>query len=221
MRPTFRSRPAESMIETLISIMVIVLGTMAGLSMIRTAVSGNEVIGEKLIAIELAMEGLDAVKNVRDTNYLLFASDTENCWNRLGITDVSDCLDAPTINNSIYGGNTYYLTQDFSSDPLFKWTLTDDRGANPGRMNLFQVDTGSGETAALYADWHSASYTGFSTLVSGLFTRTIAIDYDPLDSSGADQCPNNDCFSATVTVEWTIKDSTKSLSLTRIFSNVY
>lgn len=222
MRHAFRSRPAESMIETMISIVVVVLATMAALSMIRTASAGNEVLGEKLVAIELAMEGLDAVKNIRDTNYLLFASDTENCWNRLGATDVSDCLDSPTVDNSIYNGSTYFLRQDFTSEPLFKWTLSQlGSGTGAGDVSLFEVDTGTSSTSSLYTNWRSYLYPGFTVVDSAVFNRTIYIDYDPQDSTGADQCPADDCFSATVTVEWTVRDLTQSVSLTRILSNVY
>ncbi len=222
----FRSRAAESMIETLIAITVLVLSTTAALSMLRTALKGNQIIGEKLVAIQLAMEGLDAIKNIRDTNYLLFPSDTDNCWNRLNAKKLSDCTSPSTPANTIYDGQTYYLTRNLIDAPLFKWSMSLASGPRPGGMNFFSIDTtttmdSATENATLYADWRSASNADFTSLFPTSFVRTVTIDYDPLDSNGVDQCPTDECFSADVKVEWRINGLIQSVTLTRIFSNVF
>ena len=61
---------AESMIETIIAITVIVISSSAAMSLTRTALAGNENIGERIVAMNLAKESIEAVENIRDSNYL-------------------------------------------------------------------------------------------------------------------------------------------------------
>lgn len=212
-----RTRLAESMIETIISITVIALSSVATLSMLQTALKGNNVIGEKLVAIELAMEGLDAVKSIRDTNYLLFASDPENCWDKLNLTSTSVCSSATSL-----GNREYYLQQDFSTDPMYRWTMTPVGSvARNGYLNLFDLAISTTESIPYYSDWHNASNSAFTTDETNQFFRTVTIDRDPVDSSGTALCADSQCYQATVTVEWTIADLTQSVSLSRLITNVY
>ncbi len=99
----FSSRRAESMIETLVAITVIVIATTAALSVMRTALAGNQVIEKKVVALNLAEEVFEALRNIRDTNYLLYASDPDNCWNQINISDVSECT---VSGNSIRASTT-------------------------------------------------------------------------------------------------------------------
>ncbi len=212
-----RTRLAESMVETIISITVIALASMATLSMLQTALKGNNVIGEKLVAIELAMEGLDAVKSIRDTNYLLFASDPETCWDKLSLTSTSDCATATPI-----ASREYYLFQDFSTDPMYRWNMVRvGTVARNGYLNLFAVDIGATDPISYYSDWHNASDSAFTNDETNQFFRTVTVDRDPVDSSGAALCADDQCFQATVTVEWTINSLTQSVSLSRLITNVY
>lgn len=217
-----RSRLAESMIETIVSITVIALASAATLSMLRTSLLGNNVIGEKLVAIELAMEGLDAVKNIRDTNYLLFASDPDTCWDKLNLTLASDCA---TITTEITDGREYYFFQIFDSDPLYRWTLlpTASSATKPGWISLFDFETDSttGATVPFYSDWHNAATAGFTANLTHQFERTITVDRHPEDSDGTDLCADGNCYQATVTVTYTVGALTQSVSLSRLITNVY
>ena len=216
MSHALRSRPAESLIETLISILVIVIASTAALSMLRTSLRGNNVIGEKLIALELAREGLDAVKSIRDTNYLLFSSDPDTCWDKLSLTITSNCATA----TSVADGITYYLLQNFSSDPMYRWDLRPVSVARDGYLNLFTFATASGNVP-FYSDWHNASVGSFTTGVPNVFKRLVTIDTNPLDSSGNPLCSSGDCYMATVTVSWTTAALTQDVSLSRLINNVY
>lgn len=206
------AKPAESLIETLIAITVIVLATTAAMSVLRTATTGNEIIGKKVIAMNLAVEGFEALRNLRDTNYLLFSSDPDECWNKINATDISTCSSATEITD----GFTYYLTRSFTTDPFFKWTLARQTTTSQGYLTLFELDIDGG------SDWESQMYAQ-STLASGptitsdavnrrLFRRLIAID-----------CPTScdDYYNATITITWTDHNVSKTLTLTRSIANVY
>ncbi len=214
------AKAAESLIETLIAITVIVLATTAALSVLRTSQAGNEVIGKKVIAINIAMEGFEALRNLRDTNYLLFASDPDNCWNKLEMTDVSDCTDASTPANTITDGYNYYLTRDFASTSttMFAWNLTRlTNTSTQGYLSMYDLDWDSN------TDWESQIYaqstgTGVATsdmrsLVANrsLFQRIITID----SPSGSDY------YDATITVHWYDNGVRQTISLTRSIAHVY
>lgn len=203
-----RSRPAESMIESLIAITVIILASAASMSMLRSSVQGNNVIGEKLIAIELAVEGLDAIENIRDTNYLMFSSEADACWNKLGAEVPDDCLSGAA--DTIMDGENYYLYQDFSSSPFNRWTLIPIDNPNDGKMDLFQFDLGDGESVELYSDSGQRDTDGFTPLESSVFTRRVHIEV--ID-------PNS--FQAFVTVSWRLGSLTQEVTLSRIISHIF
>lgn len=213
------AKAAESLIETLIAITVIVLATTAALSVLRTSQQGNEVIGQKVIAINIAMEGFEALQNLRDTNYLLFASDPDNCWNKIEITDVADCATAGAT-NTITDGYNYYLTRDFASTSttMFAWSLNQlTNTSTQGYLSLYDLDLDGG------TDWESQIYAqSTSTGVSpgymyspsasrSLFQRVITIDYPS----------SSDYYDATITVHWYDNGVRQTLSLTRSIANVY
>lgn len=206
------AKPAESLIETLIAITVIILATTAAMSVLRTATTGNEIIGKKVVAMNLAMEGFEALRNLRDTNYLLFSSDPDECWNKINATDVSTCSSKTEITD----GYTYYLTRSFTTDPFFKWTLARQTTTSQGYLTLFELDIDGG------SDWESQMYAqstlaSSSTITSSavnrrLFRRLITID-----------CPTScdDYYNATITITWTDHNVSKTLTLTRSIANVY
>ena len=209
------AKAAESLIETLIAITVIVLATTAALSVLRTSQAGNEVIGKKVIAINIAMEGFEALRNLRDTNYLLFASDPDECWDTINATDATTCSSVTHITN----GYSYYLTRTFNTtDTMFKWRLNRlTSTSTQGYLSLYDLDWDSN------TDWESQLYaqsigTGLTTgdmnalpITRSLFQRVITVDY----SSGSDY------YDATITVHWYDNGVRQTISLTRSIANVY
>jgi hypothetical protein len=53
----------------------------------------------KITAISIAREGIEAITNIRDTNNLLFKADLKNCWNVLNYN--ANCIGDNTTNNDI------------------------------------------------------------------------------------------------------------------------
>ena len=196
---------------------MIVIVTTSAMILIRTSLTGNQVIGEKVIALNLALEGIEAVKNMRDTNYLNFSSDPDNCWDKLDVADVADCSDGTA--DEIDETATYYLERDFYTRDLsaFGWRMvmaTDfDRDGEDGQLSLYECDACS-EAFQLYARSGLRSGTGFvvaDDTNEDVFQRLLTFEYD---ASG-------DSFDVTVTVYWTVGEVEKSISLTRTIANVY
>ena len=58
----FKSRCAESLIETIIAVTVIIIGSSAAIGITHSSLKGNESIAYKMVAMNLAQEGIEAVK---------------------------------------------------------------------------------------------------------------------------------------------------------------
>jgi type II secretory pathway pseudopilin PulG len=214
MRHAFRSTPAETLIETIIAITVIIIGTAAALSMLRTSLDGNELVGQKVVAINLAVEGLDALKNIRDTNYLRFPADADTCWYTFGGTTAA-CGDGTSLQN----GRSYFFYRDFSGTSALDWDLSRASSGTPGYLTLYTLDLGGGDSMDLYAQ-ANVTESGFSTQETRAFTRTVTITYNDTNGDGSND--NDDAsYDATVTVTWTQRGVDHSISLTRTIADVY
>ena len=192
--------------ETIISVTVIALGITASLAILRTSLSTNSVIGEKIVALNLAIEGIEALKNIRDTNYLRFASDPDSCWVNLSATDVADCSPATSIDD----GTTYYFTRDLTDD-YFEWGLAPTSSSARGALTIYNLDIdGDGtEDSEIYAQ---SGLSGGIILDSEdtTFRRTVICMFD-----------GSSTMDATIIVSWISNGVSHEVSLTRTIANVY
>jgi len=210
-------RRAESLVESIIAVTVIVLATTAAMSLIRTSISGNRVIGDKVIAMNLALEGIEAVRNVRDTNYLNYASAADDCWDAIDAESLDEC-DSSGSNtaNHMDPGTTYYLKRIvLDSDYRYSWQITTN--SNNENITLYQIYEGDASTEAgkLYAQsgLESLDSDYFGVIEEGIYTRSLAFTTNSHNST--------DAIDVTVTVGWESKGQTYSVDLTRTISNVY
>lgn len=211
MRHAFRSHAAESLIETLVAITVIVVSTTAALTVMRTALSGNDLIERKVIAVNLALEGIEALRNLRDTNYLLYASDPDNCWNKYGVSDVADCSDGTA--SEITEGTNYFLVRNFANDPLLGWSMQTVTGELSGKISLYDVDIdGDGVADTQMFAQRGVTNTDFTVSEQGLYRRRFTVVY----------ATDGSAYDATVTVTWTdYHGLSHSIDLTRTIRNIY
>ncbi|MFA6023709.1 MAG: hypothetical protein WC777_00625 [Candidatus Gracilibacteria bacterium] len=213
------AKAAGSLIEVIVAVTVIVLSTAAALSVLRSSTEGIEVISETTIARNLSYEAFDALLNIRDTNYLLFSSNPDGCWDKLDATDVTLCDTA----NAITAGRNYYLERDLMGASLLKWHLLEIEtvNSNEGYLDLVTVDLDEDGTmdTQLYAQT-GATIVGDMLSIQedhvGIFKRTIHIDSVSTDEAGV---PNS--YEATVTVSWDQNGIEKSLSLTQSIAHIY
>jgi type II secretory pathway pseudopilin PulG len=206
----FISRRAESLVESVIAITVITLSTTAALVLIQTSIRGNRVIGEKVVALNLALEGIEAVKNIRDTNYLNFASDPENCWDVIDATSVSECS---TTADHMEEGTTYYLKRNLrNEEKRLQWVL--ETTSAFGDITHYEIDDGSGTVITEFFAQSGIEDvdTTFTVIEEDAYARAITFT--------ASSDPDN-YIDVTSTVTWENKGNEYSVSLTRTLSNVY
>lgn len=96
MKNILKSKSGETLIEAIVAVSVLLLVMGPASAMI---VSSSRTISQNrndLIAAALAEEGLEIMKNIRDTNMVRFAQKSDECWNTLPDKDLtlSNCADA-------------------------------------------------------------------------------------------------------------------------------
>ncbi len=74
-------KKASSIIEAMIVLLIITSGvTWVYLLMSSSQKLANST-GNRIEAIQIARDGLEAMTNIRDTNWILYGADPANCWN--------------------------------------------------------------------------------------------------------------------------------------------
>ncbi|MFH1546082.1 MAG: prepilin-type N-terminal cleavage/methylation domain-containing protein [Patescibacteria group bacterium] len=126
-----KSRKGETLVEVLVALVLLVVGALSALRLLGLASINNQITKERVIATNLAREGLEAVRNIRDTNWLRFAGERRTCWNNL---EASECLDdnSDGIPNQVIEYEKEYLAK-FDNDN-FRWEL--DAAGLTNRLDL-------------------------------------------------------------------------------------
>jgi Tfp pilus assembly protein PilV len=161
LHPKARRSAGQTLIETLAAAFILTMGISACVGLAIYALNSSGGIVKQIIGTGLAREGLEAVRNMRDTNWLQDTLVTNGCYNYttsqnsaapcyekwIGDTQgngggVPYCLD-PTHSAYCHGDDTtdnYYLGFD-SSQSQFPWVLTQDSSSDFG-LNFNNPDSG-------------------------------------------------------------------------------
>lgn len=126
--------------EVLISIFIITMGMTGSAMLIISAIHINSVNADRIVGLNLAREGIEAVRNIRDTNWMTWSANIRECWNFMndtngdGIIDNTDeacSVDANGQNEHPIGGKddesnfvTNYII-DYDNEN-FRWVLMNE-----------------------------------------------------------------------------------------------
>lgn len=134
-----------SLIETVVSLFIIGTASAAAIGLVIMSLNMSKVAEERIIALNLAREGLEAVRSVRDTNWLENPGERRENWNLTGSGVSPEFIDE---------GKSYRV--EFGDD--FRWSLTsnsvglsDDLGSGSidddefFRLARKEMGTGEGE----------------------------------------------------------------------------
>ena len=222
------------MIQVVVTIFILSMGITAGAKILINAMNVNLHNKNRLIAINLAQEGLEVIRNMRDTNYLTYSSLQRQCWNfwddttHDGVVDSGDdiCSDNGSGQNDSPWGRAAGTRQVYlvNFDPTnFRWILLKpDTVAS--KISSTQVTTKLYRTAdGLYT--HDPD-----TPTATPFSREITIQY--LDQAGFDETndetgehPTDNLKDNRIlvrsTVEWQQQGSTRHVTLSTILTDFY
>ena len=66
----------ETLLEVIVALLVLTIGSASATSLIVTSIRANQFNKDSLIALNLAQEGIEYMRNLRDTNWIKFSANT-------------------------------------------------------------------------------------------------------------------------------------------------
>ncbi len=91
----------SSIIEIIVVILVLTTGIIGVYSILSSSSRLAATTEKRVQAINLAREGLEIGQNIRDTNWIRFSSDYENCWSTFN--NDSTCIGNNSFSNKLNG----------------------------------------------------------------------------------------------------------------------
>ncbi len=119
-----------TLIEVLTASFVITLGVVGVLAMVNQTVAYTQVQSSRLTAAYLAQEGIEIVKNIRDTNFLQIHKGIEGVSWDTGLTDCAEGCEADYNDLDLASTDRYlklnggFYNYDSSTDTKFKRKIT-------------------------------------------------------------------------------------------------
>lgn len=160
----------QTLIETLAAIFILTMGVTAAVGLANYALTSSSSVAKQIVATGLAREGIEAIKNMRDTNWLqgplsdptfnppgcynFVTNDTTgSCYQTWNTTPY--CLDPnPGNSNNCSGGGaglkTYRLTFNNSAIDSSYWQLVPTTNNNNNNFGLATSSIASMGTDGLY-----------------------------------------------------------------------
>jgi type II secretory pathway pseudopilin PulG len=216
MRSIFKSRRGETLVEVFVAIIILVVGALSAVKLLGLASINSQLTKERVIATNLAREGLEAVRNIRDTNWLRFGGERRRCWNNVDISGCSDAnvdgvADTPIVHEQNYIvkfdiGTFRWELEEVATELDLSDVLTDDTAYR------LQIDDDPSTDTGLYN--HDA--TGTNTV----YFRQIHTEYlnDDQSLATADEEKAN-ILRVTSKVEWMDRGIISDVTLTTILTD--
>lgn len=179
------SKKAITIIEVMVSLLIIMVGLIWIYDIYGRSQKLAIATENRVKATSMAREVIEAMQNIRDTNFLIYSADPQNCWNTQGYSPL--CLNAPGITHKIQSWS-YIIYKDVDAN---RWKIEEKDPwdwdfSNEAYRNMFRVK--------LDDNWF---YTQtWWTEFLPIFTRELIITY-----------PQNDTMKISVLVSW--KDSSR------------
>jgi prepilin-type N-terminal cleavage/methylation domain-containing protein len=122
-----------TLLEVIAAIFLMTIGVIGTLSLVSQAIISSQITSSRLVASYLAQEGIEIVKNLRDTNFLQIRREliTEDQWTQ-GLTGCSEGCEAdyndlaltPTANRYLNIDAGFYQYSGFGTQTPFKRKIT-------------------------------------------------------------------------------------------------
>lgn len=166
------SQNGTTIIESIVVMMIVVVWVIGMYNIFVKSQHISTSTSNRVQAIAMAREWIEALTNIRDTNWLLYGVNNQKCWHTMNYN--GNCITAASWATMIATGS-YILYQNPSSNRWYlSWvTVIDDNYSTGTYRNDFRVNL---ETVGSSNFYTQSGGTNFSPL----FTREIKISY--LDS---------------------------------------
>ena len=201
------SLTATSIVESLVVLLIVVVGVVGVFSIMNSAQKLSQATDDRIEAIQIARDGLEAFTNIRDTNWLLYSADLQNCWNTLNYD--ANCI-WNTWNSTDITPWSYRIYRDSSTDRFILSASNQTGGfADADYRSSFEVFL---DDRKLYRQISGEP-------LKSLFTRRILIEYYKADDTLWDS--DDPKMKVTAIVEWnnSAKQSASILEIDMLLTN--
>ncbi|MCF7846090.1 MAG: hypothetical protein K9L85_02530 [Candidatus Peribacteraceae bacterium] len=208
-----KSRRGETLIEVLVATIVLIVGGLSATRLFALATVNNQLTKERVIATNLAREGLEAVRSIRDTNWLRFAGERRTCWNNLNPSECNDS-DLDGVPDSVIGHRQNYVVE--FDNVNYRWDL--DSTDLDYRLNLTDGVNSDDDKYRLKIDadgLYNQSGSGTDTV----FYREVYTEYLADDQSLAVDAEAANILRVTSKVEWYDRGKMSDVTLTTILTD--
>lgn len=168
-----KNTSGTSIIEAMVVMLIVVTWIIWMYKIFNNSQNLSNTTQNRIVAIQIAREGIEAFTNIRDTNWILFAADHKNCWNTLNYDN--SCVWNAGVSTNIAHNTSYKIYQTTEN----RWELarqsTWDYTNNwyRDRFEVFQY-----RDASPYAWLYTQSgATSEVESMQPLFTREIQVEY--------------------------------------------
>lgn len=173
------NQKGSALMEVLISIFIITMGLTGSAMLIISAIHINSVNEDRIIALNLAREGVEAVRNIRDTNWMSWSANIRECWNFRNDTNDDGVIDAGDFacSANASGQNDYPIGKD-DDDNIVTNYIIDYDNTNFRWVLINENDPPTDYSAKLYKNSNNL-YTHNPAVpnTETKFSREITIKY--------------------------------------------
>ena len=202
-----KSKKATSIVEAIVVILIVVTWVTWMYSIYSESIKLSNSTTNKIQAIQIARQGIEAFTNIRDTNWQIFSWDYTNCWNVLNYD--SACIWDMTTNYDIWSwsyiiyvdSENKWLLESNTTDNFWSWTYIDDFKVQKDSLWIY--------TQSWLVDFNP------------IFTREIKVDYIEDTNLDLDTNSNDEKMKITSLVQWVDSSSSNvhKVELGQILSN--
>ncbi|HMR01042.1 MAG TPA: hypothetical protein PKA32_01510 [Candidatus Gracilibacteria bacterium] len=193
-----KEKTAETLVEVVVAVFVVVMGSAVATTLIVNSMRANSFSKDNLVALNLAVEGLEAVRNIRDTNWMKFGFDKTNCWNLVPGSGPGDCSPLyDQIAEGYYTADLNPISYEFDLGSVAD-SLDLNSASNPNdsyRLGYVDLTTVAGTQDILITE-DTIAGLGLTNAGASKFYREIHIEYDTGDPA------TGEIMYVTSTVQW-------------------
>ena len=200
------SKKATSLVEAMIIMTIVSLWVAGVYDFFITSERLAENTSQRIKAIQVAREWIEAVTNIRNTNWLLYGWDYQNCWNVQGydikcISDPGDTYDITPI--------SYIVNQDVDNRWHLDWVTTWE--------TYFQWSYRTDFWVEITAEWfYDQRVTGYP---NPEFTREIIISYPEDTNWDGTNDSNDEKMFVRSLVQWGVNSPPHKVELSTTLTN--
>ncbi len=132
-----KSKLATTIAEAMIVVLVIVLWLTWVYKIYSESIKLNNSVETKIQAIQIAREWIEAITNIRDTNWLLFSSDTKNCWRTVNYDPT--CIGDNWFSNNIFWDYKVYKDPNDNRWKLYSGIWITDNFSNNWYRDFYKI----------------------------------------------------------------------------------